>query len=56
MITDLVIMLAFIFGMSLILFLRIGVYGYYFYNMSDVLFDLNIIFNNIIIIPSNFDI
>lgn len=34
MITDLVIMLAFIFGMSLILFLRIGVYGYYFYKAS----------------------
>ena len=34
MITDLVIMLAFIFGMSLILFLRIRVYGYYFYKAS----------------------
>ena len=34
MITDLVIMLAFIFGMSLPLLLRIGVYGYYFYKAS----------------------
>lgn len=34
MITDLVIMLAFIFGMSIPLLLRIGVYGYYFYKAS----------------------
>ena len=34
MITDLVIMLAFIFGISLPLLFRIGVYGYYFYKAS----------------------
>ena len=34
MITNLVIMLALIFGMSLPLLLRIGVYGYYFYKAS----------------------
>lgn len=34
MIIDLVIMSAFIFGMSLPLLLTIGVYGYYFYKAS----------------------